>query len=345
MGNWPESWIQYWLSQGDIADLTATIVIPSEGQQFQQGQKVTWSINYEGTVYFIFPVFWNEEGLLDTSTPGAKLLFSKYGAGGDSVRMYVVKKKPTLGTKYNQYDDVIIAKGTQYTIPSDLLKSLIHQEAIIDKQEQTFVTNSYRYEAHKDYDWYSGPNSGDYIFVHPNHHFTIAGKDTRQRTIPPGDQLPSNYLSVAQGYSFLPLDLTDTIKDKDLTAAELVANNPKQNWESRPDWNFTAQLVLAASYGLGQVMYETALVRGFDTTDTAQPARDVHELFEPEVSIDLSAKHLKKKYDENGQDWWQALFYYNGGFINPDPNKPDSEDYADSVMKTWTSGIYKLITE
>jgi len=91
VGNWSESWIQYWLSKGDIADLTATFLFPSQdNQEFQQGQKIEWSINYEGTVYFIYPVFWNERGPLDTREPGTHLLLSRYGAGGDSVRTYIV---------------------------------------------------------------------------------------------------------------------------------------------------------------------------------------------------------------------------------------------------------------
>ena len=90
VGNWPESWIKYWVSKGDIQNLRATIVFPNEGQEFLQGQKIEWSINYEGTVYFIYPVFWNERGELDTKEPGTKLLLSKYGAGGDTVRRYVV---------------------------------------------------------------------------------------------------------------------------------------------------------------------------------------------------------------------------------------------------------------
>jgi len=247
----------------------------------------------------------------------------------------VIKQGDRLGTQYNNYDNIIIAKANQYGIPPDLLKSLIHQEAIKDTQQRIFVTQSYRYEAHIDYDYYSGPNAVDRIFTHPNHHFTIQGKDTRGRTIPKGSQLPSNYLAIARDYSFLSLNTTDTNGDGNLTAAELVANNPRQGWYSRPDWNFTAQLVLASSYGLGQILYETAIGRGFDTrTESGKPARDVYDLFKPDVSIDLSASYLKGCYNSNQQNWKNALVCYNG-----------SQKYADDVSSTWESGVYKLITE
>lgn len=148
------------------------------------------------------------------------------------------------------------------------------------------------------------------------------------------------------------LDTTDTDGDGDLTADELVANNPRQGWSDRADWNFTAQLTLAASYGLGQIMYETALVRGFDNRfepdkDDGRPARDIYELFKADVSIDLSADYLKEQYDKHGQDWWWALYWYNGAYDNPDPEEYDSEDYANDVMQRWNNGngIYKLITE
>jgi len=124
VGNWPESWIKYWLSKGDVQNLRATIMFPSENQQFQQGQRIEWSINYEGTVYFIYPVFWNERGLLDTAEPGTKLLLSKYGASGDLARRYRVN--PIIPA----YPEPINPSKNEFSIEmgQDLVRAIAWQE-------------------------------------------------------------------------------------------------------------------------------------------------------------------------------------------------------------------------
>jgi len=224
----------------------------------------------------------------------------------------------------NGLDKIIIEKANDYGIPPALIKSIIYKET-------KFKPNTYRYEAHIDYDWYSGPNSGDRILTHPNHHFTIQGKDTRGRTISKGNQLPSNYLAIARDYSFLSLNTTDTNGDGNLTAAELVANNPKQGWEQRPDWNFTAQLALASSYGLTQLLYETARWNGLDNTSEGQSAENIYNLFKPEVSIEIGAHYLKYLYGANGSNWLEALRGWNAG-----------EGYAEKVYNLYLSEKFDL---
>jgi hypothetical protein len=268
----------------------------------------------------------------------------------------VIEEGTKLGTTYNSYDSIIIAKANKYSIPADLLKSLIHQEARKKYDEQLgqyfFEARSYRYEAHKDYDWYSRQDISVPPVLgwrglgnHPETHFAIGGHVVTGGTIPQGNQIPNGYCywsdTTAAGSLKFPTNNCNGV-----TATDIVALNPRQGWPNRPNWNFTAQLVLAASYGLGQTMYETAVNRGFDTRiDNGQSARPVEQLFDPGVSIDLAAKSLKKEYDDHGNSWSQALFYYNGAYDSSDPNVYDSINYSNDIIELWNNGngIYKLI--
>ena len=261
-----------------------------------------------------------------------------------------------MGAQYPQYDQIIIKYSNQYGIPPDLLKSLIHQEALkkFDEQlgQKTFDTRSYRYEAHKDYDWYSRqspsvpPDLGwRGLGNYPEKHFAIGGHVLTGESVQQGHQIPSGYCTWSEHTAAGKLKFPDS-GCLGVTATALVALNPNQGWYSRPNWNFTAQLVLAASYGLGQTLYETAVNRGFDTrADNGQPAIQVEQLFDPAVSIELATRNLKKEYDRHGNNWGDALFYYNGGYDNPDPSIRDSRNYADDIMKLWNNGngVYKEV--
>ena len=275
-----------------------------------------------------------------------------------------------LGIEYNKFDPEIVLIANTYSIPVDLLKSIIHQEAL--KSHGEFEPRSYRYEAHIDHDWYSRFSSkkpldpklrdnygwrgmGNY----PEKDFTIGGKNIVGETINHGLQVPNDYLTWSKYTAGGLLIITDKDGNKnDITAAELVCNNPKQNWlsyikkgrftdaeldckNSKSIWNFTAQLVLASSYGLGQTLYETAVNRGFDdrTYKGQNPARPVTDLFIPEVSLDLSAKHLAQAYkkfkDKNmseNEKWGIALEEYNRDPV-----------YIKTVLDRWNNGngVYK----
>lgn len=349
---WLEVWRNFWRNNL-VQDLTATIITPAPGQEFTRGDTINMQVYYEGNIFDI-PVDWTDDSDLDSKlfSVGIVALKSAYETNATvSIRI----KGRSLGVKYNNFDEIIIKKGTEYDIPPDLLKSLIHQEAIKTYDKPTgqylFEARSYRYEAHKDYDWYSRQSpliSPDFgwrgLANHPEHHFTIGGHVVTEESIPQGDQVPSGYCNWSYTTAAGSLKFPNN-NCLGVTTTDLVALNPRQNWSSRSDWNFTAQLVLSASYGLGQIMYETAVNRGFDTrVDNGQPARPVEHLFDPTISIDLSADYLKKKYDQY-ENWWNALKYYNGGYVDPDNVKFDSEDYANKILGLWNNGngIYKEI--
>ena len=355
VGEWTSLFKLFW-QQRTLTNITANFAAPAQGQQFTKGDNIRWTITYSGLLP-TQPLSWYEFGDInsDRFDAGNQLIMAGYGATA-SVSV-VINAKTTLGThdNYNNYDDVIIEKADKYDIPRDLLKSLIHQEALkkYDKQsgQYLFKAHSYRYEAHKDYDWYSRQDlsvpavSGwRGLGGHPESHFAIGGYVATGGIVPSGDQIPNGYCYWSDTTAAGPLKFPDN-KCKEVTAAELVALNSNQKWPSRQNWNFTAQLVLSASYGLCQTMYETAVNRGFDTrTESGQPAKSPEQLFDPEVSVELGAFHLKKMYGVYG-NWWDALKYYNGGYVDPENEDFDSEDYADAILKTWNNGngIYKEI--
>ena len=352
VGNWPESWIKYWLSKNDIQDFKATIVMPTEGQEFKQGQKVSFSINYEGKVYFIYPVFWNETGFLDTSEPGTKPLFSHYGAQGDIVRRYVVKYGKRLGTQYtNQYDELIFKYAEEYQIPPALLKSLIYKES-----GAKFNPNSYRYEPCVDYNYFSGSTPTLGLNQHPYEHFRLAGYDAQGNPIAQDDQistLSTDPLTMASSHTDYGLNTIDTDKNGTLTVEELwTQNDTVQHWSwfcTLSNKNFTAQVLLAASYGLTQMLYATAVEYDFDSkTEQGKPARNIYELFKEGVSIEMGARKLTNDgkdvpsvntcIKDNENDWWVNLRNYNGGPGSAD--NPKAKKYATEVCGYYNSGLF-----
>ncbi|MBI3589382.1 MAG: hypothetical protein HY093_03155 [Candidatus Liptonbacteria bacterium] len=346
---WPSGLVNLLINKA-LDNLTAVIATPTPGQQFTKGQKVPWQANYSGTVAVLgLPVGWTENLDLDSSPwpVGNVVIPSGYGT---TASVTILLKYPTrLGTKHNEYDSIIIKTGDKYNIPPSILKSLVRQES-----GSKFNPLSYRYEPCIDYSWFSGTNPTIGLDVHPFHHFKLAGKDLSGNSITQGDQISTLTISVstlAGTYSNGGLVLQDSNKDGNLTLKELWdSNDSKQKWSSycplsEANKNFTSQFLVSASYGLGQLLYNTAIVYGFDTWTEGSPARNIYDLFEPKVSLDLAAKKLISGYikttpsgntcDRN-QDWWIALKSYNGAGAQ-------AEAYADSVCKIFNSGIYSLL--
>ena len=173
-----------------------------------------------------------------------------------------------------------------------------------------------------------------------------------------GDQTPLKavYLEWSKHMSGYPNGLdTSADIDGDLTAQELLDKNPDTFWkkykESGEDWNFTAQLLLASSYGMMQAMYDTALTRmvkaGIEVKHPANDSREkvkdavpIEKLFDPDFSVQVGSGYLKVLYNENNKDWLTALEHYNG-------SGKDAKIYADKVFKHWDNGngMFKIITQ
>lgn len=64
---------------------------------------------------------------------------------------------------------------------------------------------------------------------------------------------------------------------------------------------------IAASYGLGQLMWSTAVAEGFSRT------LDPEELFDPELNLRYTAKHLRRLWDRHGGDIEDVAAAYNSG--------------------------------
>ncbi len=335
----PTGWTNFLVNvAGTFSTLSANITSPTNGQTFYQNSVtlIPWQVQYTATLDGVPVTGWSESLSIPTLMfpLGSTTLRSGYGTNSS---VHITLQNQQLGEKYTDYDQKIIQIATKYSLPPDLLKSVIYQESIKLKDDQgrtVFDAKSYRYEAHKDYDWYSGPSSEaeNRIEEHPERHFAIGGT-ADHGSVTAGNQIPSDYLEYSKHTSGYPNGLNLTGKeDGNLTAQELLDNNNDYFWKkykgAGEDWSFTAQLLLASSYGLGQLMYDTAKVRGFDTTPSTGLARPITDLFNPEVSIDLSAKRLANAYSTS-HDWLAALNSYNGG---GDPS------YAPAVYDRWNNG-------
>lgn len=109
-----------------------------------------------------------------------------------------------------------------------------------------------------------------------------------------------------------------------------------------PTWSKRRPAEVSASYGLTQVMYTTAVEKGFD----GQP----WQLFDPATNLEYGCRVLaanlvwaEKAFSGNPGDKSRivvasALAAYNGGKKGNDPdNVPDrNREYAESVMKRMT---------
>ena len=90
----------------------------------------------------------------------------------------------------------------------------------------------------------------------------------------------------------------------------------------KPEWTDAEPERVAASYGLCQVMYTTALDHGLS------PALEPEYLFLPTVNLDLGAKILRGLLDRFGGSEVKALAAYNSG--NPDSDT--GRKYAGVVL-------------
>lgn len=173
-----------------------------------------------------------------------------------------VNSPARLGSTHNQFDSSLIALGHQRGIPPQFLKGQLAQES-------GFNPNSYRYE----------PLSVDmnYVFATQNLRsqspyslYRLATSDglAQGTRILTADVSPRSIYNIVVSGAERPITNADT-----LVSAENIynTNDDTQNWSTyspararRVALNpallqFTAQTPLAASYGLLQILYSTAI--------------------------------------------------------------------------------------
>ena len=106
------------------------------------------------------------------------------------------------------------------------------------------------------------------------------------------------------------------------------------------DGNFIPQFLIAASYGLGQVMYPTAMI-GVDK-NAIGPADNIGKLIDFYPTIKKSGERLKTAYEgadgtpglcQDGGKWWKTLLNYNGGNVSA---------YPKDICNWYNNGLYKV---
>lgn len=112
---------------------------------------------------------------------------------------------------------------------------------------------------------------------------------------------------------------------------------------NKPEWRGREPREVAASYGLMQVMFTTAIENGFRGAPW--------DLFRPDVALDLGCKHLARLVAAMRARYTggtvgaentilrSALASYNGGTRGNEPDgAPDrNHAYADAVMARYTA--------
>ena len=350
MGEWSPSFKLFWEIKV-LTNITAHFITPSQNQEFTQGEKIRWNIIYNGFLASQSLSWW-EFGDINSNLLkiGRQPIIAGYGTN-QSVEV-VIKGKRRLGLVRNEYDDIIFKEAEAFGIDPDLLKSLIHQESLSPEGgEYHFKANAYRYEPCIDYNYFSKINPSIGITQEPYNHFTIRGKNLKGDNIPEGDKVsslnPPYKQMVKEGALVSRWALRFDDNDPNLTLTELWQNNDAiQNWTdniSPTGWckdllnqasrNFTVQFPLSGSYGLTQILYQTAIERDFNRDKLN---RSMYELFKPEIGIHYGAKHLKHCYDTEGggTDWQKALFCYNR-----------SDKYVTEVYNKYLSDLYDFIIE
>jgi len=114
-----------------------------------------------------------------------------------------------------------------------------------------------------------------------------------------------------------------------ITIDQWFTENPKRSAAERKegrDYSFPAQLRIAASYGLMQLMYPTAVAAGH----RAAP----EDLFDPEVNVPIGVKVLKGKLAAYGGNEQDAVAAYNAGKARKNPDGTyRNQVHVDRVMR------------
>ena len=270
-------------------------------------------------------------------------------ASGLNISTTITVSRPTrLGTTdgtitYNgqntDLDALIIKYAGKYGVPPHYLKAQISREA--KRTNGRFDPSSYRYEpVTLDYkrvsvnEVGSSPDVANYILeTSPYSLFRLATPAERGHVaLSQGTSLTSQDIDVRNIYNRSDLNL-----DGYLSAQEYVTNNPSQNWNNTQSYNlqFTAQTSIAASYGLLQVLYTTAIAPiGWND----QQGRHPSALLVPETIVELAAKYLSAQYTQRTGEFGHVPNWSNDVPNWNDANQnsiPDDGEVSASIESDW----------
>lgn len=324
--NWTTSFFDLLTPEAQASGITATVTASSTSITVSQTTNVIIQYTWDA-------ITWIKDFIFAPLLPGIYKIIPQYYTSASTT--ITVTPAVAIGSIYNNYDTLISQYETEFGIPTGVLKAVITQEDA-SKANDKFYPNQYRYEPVVDYNNFSGPSPlYSLTSTQPYKHFAIGGHTASGTAITQGDQvagLSPSYLQIVQdtdhdGWALRGL--------KGYTGNEtfgqlLALDTPpgSQNWPIPTSTNFTAQVLDSASYGLGQVLYISALTIApnpngslwFDTS-TSGPATDIYEMDDPATAIHLAASVLAYKYNnltdipgDSGKcdGWGRAVRGYDG---------------------------------
>ncbi|HXF48803.1 MAG TPA: hypothetical protein VNL73_05190 [Verrucomicrobiae bacterium] len=231
-----------------------------------------------------------------------------------------VKRPIGLGNTNNSLDGLIIDVANEFWIPPQILKAQVDQESKFDLADK-----GYRYEL-KNIDENSLQGSGHLwkLTSDPYKRYVLAGKNSSGFIfLFDGDSiqfLPENQYTTLQYRSSPDVVISDihTGDGLGISAWDLWDQNPNLGWETRPGSDFTAQVVVAASYGLLHMTYVTA---ADEASHIGYGNLNPQRMFTNDrLGLTFGAKwvrYLRDYYGTSFSDWnlqWKtALGKYNGG--------------------------------
>ncbi len=343
---WDSGWENFWRSHL-LLNLSANIISPTNNQSFIQGDLINWKAEYTSTFKD-----WIEQRFLDTNYYGTgnHIIRSGYGTNASvtfKINRTIIGEDGKNGnndfTLDEEIDDVVNTTGLQTSNP-DFRKVL---KAIFQNESARGELKKMRYEPCVDKD-YIYPNI---INQHPFSTWRLPGKMPSGPDLVKGtqvDSLKTNHGKTPQemlkAFTNYGMNLTDddndgivepTDNDGTLSIYEVWKNNDGVQHYSGPrndqctSLRITtansqpAQLLLASSYGIGQVIYGLwAKAAFFDTGNPPEPAKDIWLLFKRKTNIEMAAQVIKYSWEHSdtnlgyqcdpGDRLWKAIYAYNG---------------------------------
>lgn len=113
---------------------------------------------------------------------------------------------------------------------------------------------------------------------------------------------------------------------KKITIGEWFEQNPKRVKRERrgsKKYNYFAQLRIASSYGLIQVMYPSAVGEGL--------REKPESMYTPEVGLEIGFSHLNRKRRRKGYTLTDAIAAYNAGSARKKDGKYENQRYVDKI--------------
>ncbi len=327
------------------------------------GTKIFYTILYTLRNSFGNILFqWKDKKEVDTRDIGEGTTHITSDFGATSTQPTVTKKRCVIGsgTLGCDYDEAIVTASTTYGVPGGILKAIFHKETE-SSTLKPFDSHTYRYEPKRDYDDYSsGSDAANTLIASSTYReFAIGGKNAAGNPIEKGSRLDSldppfttlirSFATTTPGWGLRTIFYYDSVRDpgSDITFNDLYLNDldhtpGSQKWpvSEIPSLNFTPQLVLSASYGLGHVLYLEARnaknPQGRFIMQKTQTPYDIAKI--PELGIELAASVLKQKFDKLGDvagddcaGWSLAIRAYNGNI-----RATTTANYRDDVC-----GLYR----